>query len=222
MADRAAGLPVAWEGVPFILAGAVPTVLAGLGGWPWLAVACGGVTGFVAWFFRNPARSVPVGDRLVVSPADGRVVAIHEEFEPRYLKSQATRISIFLNVFNVHINRAPCAGMVENISYQPGQFLAADKPEATLHNEQNALMIASPLGHKVLCVQIAGLVARRIVCWAIPGERLQSGERFGLIRFGSRVDMFLPMGSHIAVHVGERVIGGETVIGELPSCVGHS
>ncbi|HSV89829.1 MAG TPA: phosphatidylserine decarboxylase, partial [Nitrospiraceae bacterium] len=122
---------------------------------------------------------------------------------------------IFLNVFDVHINRVPCEGVIEDVQYQPGLFLVASKPEATLRNEQNALMIRTAEGVKVLCVQVAGLIARRIVCWVSPGERAVCGERFGLIRFGSRMDTFLPIGTAVKVAVGDRVKGGETILGEL-------
>lgn len=152
---------------------------------------------------------------MVVAPGDGKVIAIEEEFEPRYLKDRSIRLSIFLNVFDVHINRMPCEGVVEDVHYQPGLFLVASKPDATMKNEQNAVMIKTVEGAKVLCVQVAGLIARRIVCWAAPKERAVRGQRYGLIRFGSRMDTFLPMGTAIKVTVGDRVKGGETVLGEL-------
>jgi phosphatidylserine decarboxylase len=152
----------------------------------------------------------------VVAPGDGKVIAIEEEFEPRYLKERSIRLTIFLNVFDVHINRVPCDGVIEDVQYQPGLFLVASKPEATLRNEQNAMMIKTHEGMKVLCVQVAGLIARRIVCWISPWDRAIRGERYGLIRFGSRMDTFLPMGTKIRVAVGERVKGGETILGELP------
>lgn len=152
---------------------------------------------------------------MVVSPGDGKVIAIEEEFEPRYLKEKSIRVTVFLNVFDVHVNRMPCAGIVEGVSYQPGQFLVASKPEATLHNEQNAVMLKAESGAKVLCVQVAGLIARRIVCWVGEGDRVERGERYGLIRFGSRMDTFLPLGSSIRVAVGDRVKGGESILGEL-------
>jgi phosphatidylserine decarboxylase len=131
------------------------------------------------------------------------------------LKDRAVRITIFLNVFDVHINRIPCEGIVEDVQYQPGLFMIASKPDATIKNEQNALMIRTVGGMKVLCVQVAGLIARRIICWVSPRERAVRGERFGLIRFGSRMDTFLPMGSVIKVSVGDRVKGGESILGEL-------
>lgn len=215
MADRAAGVPFAKEGFPFIGLAAGITVLTVWLGWTPVAVAAAALTLFIAWFFRNPPRVVPQGGRLVVSPGDGKVLAVEEEFEPRYLKDRAIRISIFLNVFDVHINRIPCDGTIENVQYQPGLFLVASKPHATLKNEQNAVMIKTVEGAKVLCVQVAGLIARRIVCWVNPSDRAVRGERYGLIRFGSRMDTYLPAGTAIRVAVGERVKGGETILGEL-------
>lgn len=216
MADRAVGVPFAKEGIPFIAAPAgVTLVTAVLGWWPLTVVGAVG-TLFSAWFFRNPARVVPRGPKLVVAPGDGKVIAIEEEFEPRYLKERSVRVTVFLNVFDVHINRMPCDGVIENVQYQPGLFMVASKPEATFMNEQNSLMIKTHEGIKVLCVQVAGLIARRIVCWALPQERAVRGERYGLIRFGSRMDTFLPIGTTLRVAVGQRVKGGETILGELP------
>ena len=216
MADRAVGVPFAKEGIPFIAVPAGVTLLTGLLGWPVVALVGGIATLFSAWFFRNPARVIPQGPNLVVAPGDGKVIAVEEEFEPRYLKERSLRVTIFLNVFDVHINRMPCDGVVEGVQYQPGLFLVASKPEATLRNEQNAVMIKTHEGMKVLCVQVAGLIARRIVCWISPQDRAIRGERYGLIRFGSRMDTFLPMGTKLRVAVGERVKGGETILGELP------
>jgi phosphatidylserine decarboxylase len=213
--DRAVGIPFAKEGIPFIAIPAGVTLLAGWLGWVIVAIGAALLTAFVAWFFRNPARVIPKDPHLVIAPGDGKVIAIEEEFEPRYLKDRALRVTIFLNVFNVHINRMPCDGTVEEVQYQPGQFLVASKPEATLRNEQNALMIRTVEGVKVLCVQVAGLIARRIVCWASAHDRAVRGERYGLIRFGSRMDTFLPIGTSLRVAVGDRVKGGETILGEL-------
>jgi len=216
MADRAVGVPFAKEGIPFIAVPAGVTLLTGLLGWFLVAFLSGVATLFSAWFFRNPARVIPQGPNLIVAPGDGKVIAVEEEFEPRYLKERSIRVTIFLNVFDVHINRLPCDGMVENVQYQPGLFMVASKPEATFVNEQNALMIKTSDGIKVLCVQVAGLIARRIVCWIAPLERAVRGERYGLIRFGSRMDTFLPIGTTLRVAVGQRVKGGETILGELP------
>jgi len=215
VADRAVGVPFAKEGFPFMGAAAGVTLLAAWLGWTIVAVGASILTLFVSWFFRNPVRAVPQGANLVVAPGDGKVIAIGEEFEPRYLKERSIKLSIFLNVFDVHINRMPCEGIIEDVQYQPGSFMIASKPEATVKNEQNAVMIKTPQGAKVLCVQVAGLIARRIVCWASPKDRAVRGERFGLIRFGSRMDTFLPIGTAIRVLVGDRVKGGETILGEL-------
>ena len=215
MADRAIGIPFAKEGIPFIGVAVGVTLLAGWLGWVIVAVGAALLTLFVSWFFRNPSRVVPMGPRLVLAPGDGKVIAIEEEFEPRFIKDRSIRLTIFLNVFDVHINRIPCEGVVEEVQYQPCLFLVASRPDATLRNEQNALMIRTVEGAKVLCVQVAGLIARRIVCWISPGDRAVCGERFGLIRFGSRMDTFLPVGTVINVAVGDHVKGGETILGEL-------
>lgn len=213
--DRAVGVPIVKEGFPFLGIGAGVALLLGLLGWTVVAVAAAGLTLFAAWFFRNPARVIPQGPGLVVAPGDGTVIAIEEEFESRFLKDRSVRLTIFLNVFDVHVNRIPCEGVVEDIQYQRGAFLLASNPEATLKNEQNALFLRTAQGAKVLCVQVAGLIARRIVCWLSPGERVMRGERFGLIRFGSRMDTYLPLGTELKVAVGQRVKGGETIVGVL-------
>ena len=192
------------------------TLITGWLGWVPVAIAAAILTAFVSWFFRNPPRVIPQGPGLVVSPGDGKVLAVEQDFEPRYLKERAVRISIFLNVFDVHINRIPCEGIIEDVQYQPGLFLVASKPQATLKNEQNAVMIETAKGTKVLCVQVAGLIARRIVWWVNPKDRAVRGERYGLIRFGSRMDTYLPAGTAIKIAVGDRVKGGETILGVLP------
>jgi phosphatidylserine decarboxylase len=216
VADQAVGVPFAKEGIPFIAVPAGVTLVTALLGWSFVAVLGAVATLFSAWFFRNPARIIPRGPKLVVAPGDGKVIAIEEEFEPRYLKERSVRVTVFLNVFDVHINRMPCDGVIENVQYQPGLFMVASKPEATFMNEQNSLMIKTHEGIKVLCVQVAGLIARRIVCWVSPQDRAVRGERYGLIRFGSRMDTFLPMGTNLRIVVGQRVKGGETILGELP------
>ncbi len=215
MADRAVGIPIVREGWPFVAGTAGATLLASALGWAAPAAVLGAATLFTAWFFRNPHRVPPRSPNAVVAPGDGRVLAVDREFEPRFLKDQAIRISIFLNVFDVHVNRIPCDGMVEDVVYQPGAFLIASRPEATLRNEQNAVMIRRQGGAKVLCAQVAGLIARRIVCWVSPGDQVVCGERYGLIRFGSRMDLFLPANAAVKVQVGGHVKGGETVLAEL-------
>ncbi len=216
MADRAKGIPLAKEGLPFIFMSAGLTLGVWVIGGTWSTCFFGLVTLFITWFFRNPARTIPPGEHVIVSPGDGVVVAIESEFEHRYLKEQSIRISIFLNVFDVHINRMPVGGTVQDVVYQPGKFMMANHPEASSGNEQNALMLRRSDGVKILCVQIAGLIARRIVSWVVPGEQVEKGERFGLIRFGSRMDVYLPQSSTIRVRVGEKVKGGSSVLADVP------
>lgn len=208
-------LPIALEGLPFVVAGGLISTLGFLLGWPVVGSAFLVLTLFTLWFFRNPPRQIPPGETLIVSPADGRVVEVDRVEVPRTFQDKRLKVGIFLNVFNVHINRSPCAGRVSEIDYYPGKFLAAYAPKASLENERNALLIERTDGKQVLCVQIAGLIARRIVCWAKKGEWLEAGERFGMIRFGSRVDLFLPIDTEIRVRVGDRVKGGESIIGEF-------
>ena len=216
MPDRAVGIPIVREGIPFVAALGGTATLVGAFGWIAPAVVLGGATAFAAWFFRNPRRVSPCAEGAVVAPGDGKIIAIEEDYEPRFLKDDAIRMSIFLNIFDVHVNRMPCDGTVEHIVYQPGRFIAANRPEATVSNEQNAVMIRAANGAKVLCVQVAGLIARRIVCWTAIGEKVTCGERYGLIRFGSRVDLFLPKGSSVSTAVGDRVKGGKDLVARLP------
>ncbi|TSA03872.1 MAG: phosphatidylserine decarboxylase family protein [Nitrospiraceae bacterium] len=216
MADRARGWPIAREGVPFLAAAAVPAVAAWALGWTVAGALFGTAALFTGWFFRNPSRRIPDGPNLIVSPGDGHVLAVMEEEEPRFLKARAVRVSIFLSPLNVHINRTPCEGLVKAISYSPGRFLVASRTEATLQNEQTAMLIETDAGCRILCVQVAGYVARRIVCWLSEGERVERGERYGLIRFGSRMDLYVPAGTQVRVKAGDRVTGGETIIGVLP------
>lgn len=208
------GIPVAAEGWPFILPLAAVTALFFAFGWKQPAWVLLVLTLFVLFFFRDPERAVPAGTGVVVSPADGRVIVVKDVREPDYLKQDVKQISIFLSVFNVHVNRSPVAGTVESVTYHPGRFLAAWDDKASLDNEQTAMVIAAG-GNRVLVKQIAGLIARRIVCYAKPGDAVAAGERYGLIRFGSRVDLFLPKDAEIRVKVGDRVKGGRDVIGAL-------
>lgn len=168
---------------------------------------------YIILFFRNPFRVIPENPGVIVSPADGCVVDIQEVYEDRFLKEKAIKISIFMNVFNVHVNRIPFQSTVKGIYYNPGKFMNAAKEKASLENEQNALLLETPEGLKILLIQIAGLIARRIVCWTSVGEEIQRGERFGMIRFGSRVDVFLPLGVDIKVRLGEKIQGGSTILG---------
>lgn len=181
----------------------------------WLGV---GLTIWCYYFFRNPARSVPQGEGLVVSPADGVVSLIGPAVPPAELGMDPVplvRVSVFMSVFNCHVNRAPTAGQVSAVAYRPGKFLNASLDKASEANERNSLCLDLPDGRKLAVVQIAGLVARRILCWTRPGDAVRTGERFGLIRFGSRLDVYLPPGVPCLVAIGQTMVAGETVIAEL-------
>jgi len=208
------GIPVASEGWPFIIPLAAVTVLFFALGWKNTACVVLVLTIFVLFFFRDPERAIPEGKNIVVSPADGRVIVVKDIFEPTYLKQDVKQVSIFLSVFNVHVNRSPIAGTVEVVKYNPGKFHVASVDKASLDNEQTSVVIASGKD-KVLVKQIAGLIARRIVCYAKPGDAIKAGERYGLIRFGSRVDIFLPRDAELKVKVGDRVKGARDIIGVL-------
>lgn len=208
------GIPVASEGWPFIIPLAVVTAILFAVGWRNTAFTALALTLFVLFFFRDPERPVAEGAGVVVSPADGRVIVIKDIYEPTYLKQDVKQISIFLSVFNVHVNRAPVAGTVEAVKYNPGKFHVASVDKASLDNEQTAMVIATGQ-RKVLVKQIAGLIARRIVCYAKPSDSIKKGERYGLIRFGSRVDIFLPKDAEIKVKLGDRVKGSRDIIGVL-------
>ena len=215
-------VPIAPEGRIFVAIGVVVALgLLWLG--PWTGALGIALALWVAYFFRDPPRTVPTRDGLVVSPADGIVSMITEAVPPAELGLGAdalTRVSVFLNVFDVHINRSPVAGTIERIAYHPGKFLNASLDKASIDNERNSLALVLADGRRIGVVQIAGLVARRIVCRVREGQRLRTGERFGLIRFGSRTDLFLPKGVSPLVSVGQRMIGGETVMADLSSTEG--
>lgn len=208
------GIPVAAEGWPFILPLAIVTVLLFVFGWKNVGMVSLALTLFVLFFFRDPERVIPQDTNLVVSPADGKVIVVKDIYEPDYLKQDVKQVSIFLSVFNVHVNRSPVEGTVEIVKYNPGKFHVASVDKASLDNEQTAMVIANG-GRKVLVKQIAGLIARRIVCYAKPGDAIKRGERYGLIRFGSRVDLFLPKNAELKVKVGDRVTGARDIIGVL-------
>lgn len=202
--------PIAREGLPFILPlGAAGGILTALS--PWGAFALLPAL-FTAWFFRDPRRVPPQGDGLVLSPADGRVVLIQPMYEPEFLRRNCTRVSIFMSVLSVHVNRMPLPGQVKNVRYSEGKFHVATKPAASQQNEQNAIHIHGESGEEILVVQIAGILARRIVCDVRPGHILNPGDRLGLIRFGSRVDVYLPEDYDLRVKVGDRVRTARTVV----------
>ena len=203
------------EGIPFIIPLGVATLIAFFAGFTWVTVLFFLLTLFVVWFFRNPERTIPDNPLQLISPADGKVIRIEEVTSEEYSGRSFLKISIFMNVFNVHVNRIPCSGEVFAIRYKPGKFLSANLDKASALNERNTVMIRTDDGREILTVQIAGLIARRIVCWLKEGIKVKKGERFGLIRFGSRVEVFLPLGSTLLVKIGDKVRAGETPIGEL-------
>ena len=207
-------LKFAPEGYPFISLTAAATIAAFIFGGVWAAALPLVLTLFVAFFFRDPERRVPEGDNIFVSPADGRILQIQSVIEEKFLKSKAVEISIFMSPLNVHVNRAPCAGMVESVVYTPGAFISAFKPEASIRNENIAMLLRGSIG-SILVRQVAGAVARRVVCRARQGDTLEKGERYGIIKFSSRLDVYLPENTEIKVKTGDPVKAGETIIGQL-------
>ena len=182
--------------------------------WPWWSLPLWIVALFVVQFFRDPARSFEAAGNAVISPADGRIVAVERARDP-YLERDALKVSVFMNVFNVHSNRAPVDGEVREVRYFPGRFFNAAIDKASIENERNAMVIDTANGTRVTCVQIAGLIARRILCYAKPGDRVERGQRFGFIRFGSRVDVYLPPDAMPRASLGDVVYAGQTVLAEL-------
>jgi phosphatidylserine decarboxylase len=205
-------LPVAREGWPFILAPAVAALGLALAGRRRLALPLAAAAAVSLGFFRDPDRTPPTAANVVLAPADGRVTAIDEAVDA--FVGAAVRVSIFLSPLDVHVNRAPIAGLVTDAVYTPGRFVAAFRREAGEVNERCALRLQGDHA-RVTVVQVAGIAARRIVCRAGPGDKLAAGERFGMIRFGSRTDCYMPRGTEVAVRPGDRVIGGVSVIGVL-------
>lgn len=206
---------VAVEGLPFIVPVLLITIISAVILPVWITIICAVLLVFVTAFFRNPQRKIPGDPKAVVCPADGKVIEIKEMDEPDFLKTRCIRICVFMNVFNVHVNRIPMAGTIKRVQYFPGKFLVASLDKASELNERNAVLIEGAGGVRVLVVQIAGLVARRIVSYVTPGDSVAKGARFGLIRFGSRLDLYLPLSTKITVRMGETVKGGETIMGVL-------
>lgn len=207
--------PIAVEGYPFIALFAFITVVIALLEWSFLAVIFLALTLFTVYFFRNPDRIVPQGDDLVISPADGKVVFVDLVQEDRFLNEQVLKISVFMSVFNVHVNRVPCSGKVVDQFYNKGRFVNAALDKASIENEQGGMVIETAAGKKLLVVQIAGLIARRIVTYPVVGDLLERGQRYGLIRFGSRVDVYMPKDAETDIKLGDRCVAGETVLGRL-------
>ncbi|MDA8161499.1 MAG: phosphatidylserine decarboxylase family protein [Desulfobacteraceae bacterium] len=205
-------IPVSREGAPFIGLFSLASVVFAALDWAMPAVASLVAAAFALYFFRDPERVIPAGDNLIVSPADGRVIEIKHGSEGSLQGAGVIRISIFMNIFNVHVNRSPISGSVARIDYKEGAFWAADKGRAVLENERNAVLLRTVDGFECTVVQVAGLIARRIVCWAEEGDVFKKGERFGLIRFGSRLDVYLPKDVQILTGKGQRVLAGQTVL----------
>lgn len=203
------------EGIPLIVLPGAAALIAFFVGFVWVAVLLFFLTLFIVWFFRNPERTMPENPLQLISPADGKVIRIEEISSVDHSDRSFLKISIFMNVFNVHVNRIPYSGQVVSIRYTPGKFLSANLDKASAFNERNTVLIRTDDGREIMTVQIAGLIARRIVCWLKEGMKVKKGERFGLIRFGSRVEVFLPLGSTLLVKTGDKVRAGETPIGEL-------
>ena len=222
-----AGWPIiGWIGLIVAIAAGAGWLAAGA--WVGAIVLILGLVVFLwaVWFFRDPVRRVPAGAGIVVSPADGVISFVGPDRPPAELgvdEAQAagmTRISVFMNIFNVHVNRAPVEGVVQSITYRAGKFFNASLDKASVHNERNAMAIALADGRTMVVAQIAGLIARRIVCEAAVGQTVQAGERFGLIRFGSRVDVYLPSGVPALVKVGDKAVAGESVFARLEAETG--
>jgi phosphatidylserine decarboxylase len=214
-------VPVHKEGYPFVAAFFVASLVLGWLFKPlfWIGLI---LTLWCAYFFRDPERMTPQDDDLVISPADGRVSSIQKMVPPAELglgSDEMLRISVFMNVFNCHVNRMPTRGRITHITYTEGSFLNAELDKASQENERNGVVVETSHGD-IGVVQIAGLVARRIVCWVHPDEPIEAGERFGLIRFGSRLDVFLPVGAQPRVSLGQTAIAGETVLAEFGALKG--
>ena len=206
---------IAVEGVPFVMVLLVAAVAVGtfFGWWSlplWIALA------FVLQFFRDPPRVIPEGEGLVLCPADGRVIVVGDAPDPYRGGARSVKVSIFMNVFNVHSQRSPVDGTVKEVAYAKGLFVNAAFDKASSDNERNALVIRLDNGVEISCVQVAGLIARRILCYVHAGDRLERGQRYGFIRFGSRVDVYLPPGSRPLVAIGDKVKASSTVLAELP------
>lgn len=206
---------IAHEGYPFIIFSLVITVFVAFLGIFWLFILLALITFFIVWFFRNPERHFPEEEKVVISPADGKVIKVEDVEMNGAINGKLKKISIFMNVFNVHVNRVPYAGKIEAINYHNGKFFSANLDKASLDNERNEVMIRTDDGRIIWAVQIAGLIARRIVCWDKVGDVVKKGDRFGLIRFGSRVDVYLPEDSRFAVKSGDKVKAGESPLGYL-------
>lgn len=208
-------LPIAQPGLKFIILIILVVGMLFYFGWIIPACLCLAILAFVCWFFRDPDREIPDADYCLVSPADGKVIIRERLDNSPYLPHPCLKISIFMNVFNVHVNRVPFGGVVEKVVYNPGKFINASFDKASTHNERNALIIKTKDNLSYAVVQIAGLVARRIVNCAEQGETLEKGRRYGMIQFGSRLDLYLPEDFDASVNIGDKTKAGSTIIGYM-------
>lgn len=210
-----ADFPIAKPGIKFILITILISGVLFYFGLRVPGILMVAVTLFVAWFFRDPDRTPPQGDNLLISPADGKIIVIDDLDGCEYLKGPCKKVSIFMNVFNVHVNRMPYDGQIENVIYHPGKFVNASLDKASIHNERNALIVKTEDDQRFAVVQIAGLIARRIVNCAKMEDRLKTGDRYGMIQFGSRLDLYLPPSFKVMVQMGDKTTAGSTIIGQM-------
>ncbi|MBE0582659.1 MAG: phosphatidylserine decarboxylase family protein [Desulfofustis sp.] len=208
-------IPIAREGIPFIGYAAFLTLISAVLDFPAATLVLLVISTFVLMFFRDPERVIPPDSNAVISPADGKVIVVEQVVDERFFTERVWKISIFMNVFNVHVNRIPIAGTVETVRHVPGAFLAADNKDAHLKNEFCAVTIRTRQDARLTVVQIAGLIARRIVCRTETGDQVLAGQRYGLIRFGSRLDVYLPITATITTEVGQTSRSGETILARL-------
>jgi len=208
-------VPIAKEGYPFIFLGGVVSVIACLWGKA-ISIVPFSMVLFLIYFFRDPERIIPKENKGIISPADGKVISIDEHFENRFLKERVVKISIFMSLWDVHINRIPLDGKITDVLYKAGKFFAAFTDKASNLNEHNAILLKTGDHRYILLIQIAGIIARRIVCRIKTGDEVTRGQKFGMICFGSRVEIYLPSDTQLKIRVGEHVKGGETILGDLP------
>lgn len=207
--------PLATSGWVYLLATVALAGVASALGLPWLAWPLWLIAAWMAWFFRDPARHSQAGPEAIIAPADGKVVAVQEVDCPELPGGRARLVSIFMNIFDVHVNRLPISGQVLSVAHRAGGYDPADQPQVSRGNERQEIVMAGERGQALMVAQVAGLVARRIECWLTPRQMVQRGARFGMIRFGSRVDVYLPLEAQVLVSLGQKVKAGETVIGAL-------
>jgi len=206
--------PIAVEGYPFIVLAGFVTMFFALLSWKILAVIAFILTLFITYFFRNPERTLPEDENAVVAPADGVIIFLGPSSE-EHVMAEMTKISIFMSVFNVHINRAPISGLIVETFYNRGKFMDVRDERATFENERSGLVLENARGTRIVVVQVAGLIARRIICYLQKGDQAIRGKRYGLIRFGSRLDVYIPTNSDLRVKMGDKTVAGETILGYL-------